>query len=341
MKKYNVFGNLKGDLFGGLTAGIVALPLALAFGIQAFGGINAPNAASIGALAGLVGATMLGMFAAIFGGTPSQISGPTGPMTVVAAALVSAAWSSSQCSLPAVLISMTMAALFCGLFQVLFGLIKLGKYVRYIPYPVLSGFMSGIGVIIILQQIYPLVGEKGSGSMIELLAGFPSEVADGISLTALLLGLGTILIVVLMPLLTKKVPATLVALQRCGSRLAAAGCDAWPGRCGEICAAVGAGRHTESGHHTGTDPCGPRLDRHAADLGGGGQHNQDQAQLEPRADRARHRQRCCGLVLRTARCGRDDAHGGECAFRRTYTAQRCGSRLAASAVWFTPCCCWL
>ena len=212
MKKYNVFGNLKGDLFGGLTAGIVALPLALAFGIQAFGGINAPNAASIGALAGLVGATMLGMFAAIFGGTPSQISGPTGPMTVVAAALVSAAWSSSQESLPAVLISMTMAALFCGLFQVLFGLIKLGKYVRYIPYPVLSGFMSGIGVIIILQQIYPLVGEKGSGSMIELLAGFPSEVADGISLTALLLGLGTILIVVLMPLLTKKVPATLVAL---------------------------------------------------------------------------------------------------------------------------------
>ena len=199
-------------MFGGLTAGIVALPLALAFGIQALGGIDMPDAASIGALAGLVGATMLGMFAAIFGGTPSQISGPTGPMTVVTASLVSAAWATSSGSLSSVLITMSLAAMFCGLFQVLFGLIKLGKYVRYIPYPVLSGFMSGIGVIIILQQVYPLLGLKGSGTMIEMLSGLPSAVTGGISPIALLLGLGTILIVVLMPLLTKKVPATLVAL---------------------------------------------------------------------------------------------------------------------------------
>ena len=195
-----------------MTAGIVALPLALAFGIQAFGGIETPDAASIGALAGLVGATMLGLFAAIFGGTPSQISGPTGPMTVVAAALVGTAWASSSGSLSAVLISMALAAIFCGLFQVLFGIIKLGKYVRYIPYPVLSGFMSGIGVIIILQQIYPLVGLKGTGPMIDMLAGIPAALSGGISVTALLLGIGTILIVTLLPLLTKKVPATLVAL---------------------------------------------------------------------------------------------------------------------------------
>jgi len=207
-----LFWNVKGDLFGGLTAGIVALPLALAFGIQAFGGIETPDAASIGALAGLVGATMLGLFAAIFGGTPSQISGPTGPMTVVAAALVGTAWASSSGSLSAVLISMALAAIFCGLFQVLFGIIKLGKYVRYIPYPVLSGFMSGIGVIIILQQIYPLVGLKGTGPMIDMLAGIPAALSGGISVTALLLGIGTILIVTLLPLLTKKVPATLVAL---------------------------------------------------------------------------------------------------------------------------------
>ena len=68
--------NIKGDLFGGITAGIVALPLALAFGIQAFGGIDSPQASSIGALSGIVGATMLGFFAAWFGGTHSQISGP-------------------------------------------------------------------------------------------------------------------------------------------------------------------------------------------------------------------------------------------------------------------------
>ena len=204
--------NIKGDLFGGITAGIVALPLALAFGIQAFGGVNDPAAASMGALAGIVGATMLGFFAALFGGTHSQISGPTGPMTVVTATLISGIWASSGGNLSDVLISMSLAGIFCGLFQILFGIVKLGKYIRYIPYPVLSGFMSGIGVIIILQQLYPLVGLKGSGTMIDLLFGIPDAVAQGISVTALLLGLGTILIIVLFPLVTKKVPATLVAL---------------------------------------------------------------------------------------------------------------------------------
>ena len=203
--------NIKGDLFGGITAGIVALPLALAFGIQAFSGIDSPDAASIGAYAGLVGAMLLGFFAALCGGTPCQISGPTGPMTVVTATLVSGAWASSGGSIGEVLVAMSLAAVFCGLFQVLFGIIKIGKYVRYIPYPVLSGFMSGIGVIIILQQLYPLIGQSGSGSMLDLLTGFPSAVGHT-SLAALLLGVGTVAIIYLFPLLTKKVPSTLVAL---------------------------------------------------------------------------------------------------------------------------------
>ena len=203
--------NLKGDLFGGITAGIVALPLALAFGIQAFSGIANPDAASMGAYAGLVGATLLGFFAALFGGTHSQISGPTGPMTVITATLVGGAFATSGGSLSTVLVSMALAGIFCGVFQILFGLIKLGKYVRYIPYPVLSGFMSGIGVIIILQQLYPLVGQSGSGSMLNLLAGLPSAFGHT-SLTALLLGLGTVAIIYLFPLITKKVPSTLVAL---------------------------------------------------------------------------------------------------------------------------------
>ncbi len=204
--------NIKGDIFGGVTAGIVALPLALAFGIQAFSGIDDPSAASLGALAGLVGATMLGFFAALFGGCHSQISGPTGPMTVVTATLIAGAWATSSGSISAVLITMALAGLFCGLFQILFGVIKIGKYVRYIPYPVLSGFMSGIGVIIILQQIYPLIGTKGTGSMIDLLVNYPAAIADGFNHTALLLGIGTIAIIELFPLVTKKVPATLVAL---------------------------------------------------------------------------------------------------------------------------------
>ncbi len=204
------FNNLKGDLFGGVTAGIVALPLALAFGIQAFSGIGAEGA-SLGAYAGLVGATLLGFFAAMFGGTHSQISGPTGPMTVITATLVTGAFTAPGGSLSAVLVSMALAGIFCGLFQILFGLIKLGKYVRYIPYPVLSGFMSGIGVIIILQQLYPLVGKSGSGSMINLMAGLP-EAFGSLSVTELLLGLATVAIIYLFPLVTKKVPSTLVAL---------------------------------------------------------------------------------------------------------------------------------
>ena len=203
--------NLKGDIFGGITAGIVALPLALAFGIQAFGGIDDPAASSMGALAGLIGATLLGFFASLFGGTHSQISGPTGPMTVITAALISGVWASQQ-SMSAVLISMSMAGLFCGLFQIIFGIIKLGKYVRYIPYPVLSGFMSGIGVIIILQQIYPLIGLKSPVLVVDMITQLPERIAGGISLTALFLGLGTIVIIYLFPLITKKIPSTLVAL---------------------------------------------------------------------------------------------------------------------------------
>ncbi len=206
----NLTSNLKGDLFGGITAGIVALPLALAFGIQAFGAV--PGGASIGAYVGLTGAMLLGFFAALFGGTHSQISGPTGPMTVITATLVGGvAGTAAGGNFSTVLITMALAAIFCGLFQILFGLIKIGKYVRYIPYPVLSGFMSGIGVIIILQQLYPLVGSSGSGTMIEQLSGLPAAFG-ATNVTALLLGLGTVAIIYLFPLVTKKVPSTLVAL---------------------------------------------------------------------------------------------------------------------------------
>ncbi|MCQ2280385.1 MAG: SulP family inorganic anion transporter, partial [Bacteroidales bacterium] len=207
--------NLRGDIFGGITAGIVALPLALAFGIQAFGVISVEevgNIGAIGALAGLTGAMMIGFFAALFGGTPSQISGPTGPMTVISATLISGVWASTHPnSIETVVISMALAAILCGLFQILFGILKIGKYIRYIPYPVLSGFMSGIGIIIIVQQIYPLLGLKSPVLIVDMIMQLPSHIA-GFNLAALLLGLGTVAIIYLFPLLTKKVPSTLVAL---------------------------------------------------------------------------------------------------------------------------------
>ncbi|MFS4468912.1 SulP family inorganic anion transporter [Maribacter sp. 2210JD10-5] len=144
----NLFANLKGDLFGGITAGIVALPLALAFGVSS----------GLGPSAGLYGAIFISFFAALFGGTNTQISGPTAPMTavsmVVIAGIVTIYDGSVEKALPAILSVFLLA----GLFQIGLGLLGLGKYIRYIPYPVVSGFMTAIGLIIIITQILPAIG---------------------------------------------------------------------------------------------------------------------------------------------------------------------------------------
>jgi len=142
------FRHLKGDLFGGITAGIVALPLALAFGVSS----------GLGPSAGLYGAIFIGFFAALFGGTNTQISGPTAPMTaismVVVAGIVAAFEGDVSKALPVILSVFLLA----GLMQVGLGLLGLGKYIRYIPYPVVSGFMTAIGVIILVTQLLPAVG---------------------------------------------------------------------------------------------------------------------------------------------------------------------------------------
>lgn len=148
----NLFANFKGDAFGGITAGIVALPLALAFGVQS----------GLGPSAGLYGAIFISFFAALFGGTNTQISGPTAPMTalsmVVIAGLIGANGGSVEKALPAILTVFLLA----GLMQIGLGLIGLGKYIRYIPYPVVSGFMTAIGVMILITQILPILGYNAS-----------------------------------------------------------------------------------------------------------------------------------------------------------------------------------
>lgn len=144
----NLFSNFKGDAFGGITAGIVALPLALAFGVSS----------GLGPSAGLYGAIFISFFAALFGGTSTQISGPTAPMTavsmVVIAGIIAANDGDVSKALPAILTVFLLA----GLFQIGLGAIGLGKYIRYIPYPVVSGFMTAIGVIILLTQVLPSLG---------------------------------------------------------------------------------------------------------------------------------------------------------------------------------------
>ncbi len=146
MKK--LFSNIKGDAFGGLTAGIVALPLALAFGVSS----------GLGPSAGLYGAILIAFFASLFGGTDTQISGPTAPMTavsmVVIATIIAGNDGNVEKALPTILIIFFLA----GLLQIGLGLLGFGKYIRYIPYPVVSGFMTAIGVIILVTQILPSIG---------------------------------------------------------------------------------------------------------------------------------------------------------------------------------------
>lgn len=191
---------VKGDIFGGLTAGVVALPLALAFGVQS----------GLGAEAGLYGAIFLGVFASVFGGTPSQISGPTGPMTVVTSGVVVSQIAGGKMT-PETLGFILGIFILAGLFQILFGFIKLGQYIRYIPYPVLSGFMSGIGIIIILLQLFPVLGAASPGTTVQVIKSLP-DLAGMVKYHEIILSAITIVIIYLLPRLTKAVPSTLIAL---------------------------------------------------------------------------------------------------------------------------------
>ena len=198
--------NIRGDILGGLTAAVVALPLALAFGETALG--------DGGAIYGLYGAVIVGFLAALFGGTPSQVSGPTGPMSVTVAVLVIAILQrESLASLPAEqIVPLIMGAVIVGgLFQILFGLLKLGKYITLVPYSVVSGFMSGIGFIIIATQLGPLLGiqtEKGVlNGLISLFQNF-SPYTPAVIISAMTMG-----IVFLAPRkITQWVPSPLLAL---------------------------------------------------------------------------------------------------------------------------------
>ena len=133
--------SLRHDFFGGVTAAVVALPLALAFGV----------ASGVGPLAGLYGAIFAGFFAAIFGGTRVQVTGPTGPMTVVMALVVTHFGGNLSTAFSVVILA--------GLFQILFGKLGIGRFIKLVPQPVVSGFMTGIGIIIIIIQIGPVLGQ--------------------------------------------------------------------------------------------------------------------------------------------------------------------------------------
>ncbi|MEM9271741.1 MAG: SulP family inorganic anion transporter [Cyanobacteria bacterium P01_F01_bin.143] len=194
------FRNLKGDIFGGLTAAVIALPMALTFGV----------ASGAGASAGLWGAILIGFFASLFGGTSTLISEPTGPMTVVFTAVIASLTAANPDAGLAMAFTVVMLA---GVFQIIFGALKLGKYVTLMPYTVISGFMSGIGVILIILQIAPFLGENSpKGGVLGTMQSLPTLIA-GINPLETFLAVLTVVILLFYPSKLKKfLPPQLLAL---------------------------------------------------------------------------------------------------------------------------------
>jgi len=192
--------NPRGDIFGGITAAVIALPMALAFGV----------ASGAGAEAGLYGAILVGLFAALFGGSPTLISEPTGPMTVVFTAVIAKLMASDPVNGVAMAFTVVVMA---GLFQILFGIMRLGKYVTVMPYTVVSGFMSGIGIILIILQIGPLLGQASpTGGVIATLNNLP-ELLAGVRVQETVLALLTVAILFFVPARMKRyLPPQLLAL---------------------------------------------------------------------------------------------------------------------------------
>jgi len=189
------FNNIRGDVFGGITSAIVAIPLSLAFGM----------ASGLGPQAGLFSAICVGFFAAIFGGSPAQISGPNGPITVAMAAVVF-----TYANDPVTIFTIVMLS---GVFQLIFGFSKIGGYISLMPFPVISGFMSGVGGIIILMHIPPLLGlEKTSGGVLSVIVDLPEYIANT-NVGALIIGVISIMVVFFTPKkISSMVPPQLIAI---------------------------------------------------------------------------------------------------------------------------------
>ena len=192
--------HLRGDVFGGVTAAVIALPMALAFGV----------ASGAGPVAGLWGAVLVGFFASLFGGTPTLISEPTGPMTVVMTAVIANLTAADPENGLAMAFTVVMMA---GLFQIIFGVLRLGKYVTMMPYTVISGFMSGIGVILVILQLAPFLGQASpSGGVVGTLQSIPALIGN-VQPVETILAAVTVAIIWFMPARFKKViPPQLIAL---------------------------------------------------------------------------------------------------------------------------------
>ena len=187
--------DLRSDVLGGITAGVVGLPLALAFG----------EGSGLGAVAGLYAAVSMGLFAALFGGTQTLVSGPTAPMTVAVSVIVATQVDS--------ITEVFAIAIMAGVLQILLGALRLGRFIAYTPYSVISGFMSGVGIIIILSQTLPFGGSAVvEGGSLGAIRAWP-DLFDALNVQAVVIGAVTLAVSIIWPTrLRKWLPATLAAL---------------------------------------------------------------------------------------------------------------------------------
>ncbi len=191
---------LKQDLSGGLLAAIIGLPMGLAFGVQS----------GLGPQAGIYTAVIAAFIASLFGGTKTLITDPTGPMTVVAASVVGLSltqFGNIEAAWPLIVGTFVLA----GLFELVFGIVDVGRYVKYLPYPVLSGFMAGIGVIIISVQLFPILGHASPKGFVTILTHLDEPISH-VNIQALMLGGMTVALIYLVPLISRKIPSILVAI---------------------------------------------------------------------------------------------------------------------------------
>jgi SulP family sulfate permease len=211
-RNLRLFANLRGDLFGGITASIVALPLAIAFGVAAFVPLG-PEYVAQGALAGLYGFIIAGFLATIFGGTPAQITGPTAPMAVVITAFIARFTKDPEfatlgvSTAEAILLMVAATILLAGLFQIVLGIVGGGRLIKYIPFPVVSGIMNGIAVLIFLSQLRPFFGVDSSVSFTSLITG-----QAGFNYVTIMVGVVTIIATVFAGRLIRVIPAALVGV---------------------------------------------------------------------------------------------------------------------------------
>lgn len=192
--------NIRGDLVGGLNVGVVALPLAIAFGVES----------GLGAIAGLIAAIVVSLVGATLGGSPWLISGPTVPVTVVSSVIIASELDHAATH-EAALATIFMIFLLSGAFQIVFGLLRFGEYARFVPYPLVSGFQTGIGIMLVLFQLLPLFGYPMDIHFGSLLMSLPGIVKN-INWSAFGLGAGTVLIIYLFPKGIRTIPSTLIAM---------------------------------------------------------------------------------------------------------------------------------